>query len=43
MTEPIETKLRENLTERQKSYLKEKDVINIPEQNKAYIEEVWYV
>lgn len=41
MTEPTETKLRDNLAERQKSYAKEKDPVNIPEENKAFVEETW--
>ncbi|XP_041977962.1 poly(A)-specific ribonuclease PARN-like isoform X2 [Aricia agestis] len=40
MTEPMETKLRENLTERQKSYSVEKDVITIPEENKSQIDTI---
>ncbi|KAJ0177016.1 hypothetical protein K1T71_007025 [Dendrolimus kikuchii] len=38
MTEPIETKLRENLIERQKLYTKEKDAIEIPDDCKSFIE-----
>lgn len=41
MTEPTETRLRELLTERQKTYASEKDVINIPEENKQQIEDIW--
>lgn len=41
MTEPTETKLRDNLTERQKSYTKEKDPVNIPDEHKVFIEETW--
>ncbi|KAL0892772.1 hypothetical protein ABMA27_014478 [Loxostege sticticalis] len=40
MTEPTETRLRELLTERQKTYSSEKDVINIPEENKQQIEDI---
>lgn len=40
MTEPVETKLREQLTERQKS-VKEKDIIPIPEEHRNYVEETW--
>ncbi|CAH3997884.1 poly(A)-specific ribonuclease PARN-like [Pieris brassicae] len=40
MTEPIETKLREQLTERQKSYSNDKGTITIPDEYKAQIEEI---
>nr|ANG83463.1 poly(A)-specific ribonuclease [Biston betularia] len=39
MTEPIETKLRDNIKERQKTYSKEKDPVNIPDEHKDFIEE----
>lgn len=40
MTEPMETKLRENLTERHLNYSKEKDAVKIPEENKQQIEDI---
>lgn len=40
MTEPIETRLRENLTERQNRN-NEKDIITIPEENRSHIESIW--
>ncbi|CAG5051829.1 unnamed protein product [Parnassius apollo] len=40
MTEPTETRLREILIERQKSYSNEKDTITIPEENKQQIESI---
>lgn len=42
MTEPMETKLRENLTEKHKSMSNDKDIIVIPEENKKQIEDIWY-
>lgn len=41
MTASTETKLRENLTEKQQSYGKEKDTVRIPEENKQQIEDIW--
>lgn len=43
MTEPTETRLREYLIERQKTYSNEKDNIIIPEENKQHIEDIWFV
>ncbi|NP_001153677.1 poly(A)-specific ribonuclease [Bombyx mori] len=40
MTVPIECKLRENLTERQKTYSKGKDSIKVPDEHKAYVEDI---
>ncbi|CAF4900755.1 unnamed protein product [Pieris macdunnoughi] len=40
MTEPTETRLRENLTERQKSYSNDKGTITIPDECKAQIEDI---
>ncbi|XP_068632041.1 poly(A)-specific ribonuclease PARN-like [Battus philenor] len=40
MTEPTETRLRENLSERHKSYSNEKDNISIPEEHKQQIEDI---
>ncbi|CAH2037934.1 unnamed protein product, partial [Iphiclides podalirius] len=41
MTEPTESRLRDNLTERQKSYsYAEKDAITIPDENKQQIEDI---
>lgn len=41
MTEPVETRCREFLREKQKTYSKEMDPIPIPEENKAQINEIW--
>ena len=41
MTEPIESRLRENLTERQSRILNDKDPIVIPDENKPQIEDIW--
>lgn len=42
MTEPIETRLRENLTERQNRILNnENDTITIPEEHRNQIEDIW--
>lgn len=41
MTSSTETKLRENLAERQLSYSKEKDAVRIPEENRQQIEDIW--
>lgn len=42
MTEPIETRLRENLTERQNRILNnENDAITIPEEHRNQIEDIW--
>lgn len=41
MTEPTESRLRENLTERQKAHTTEKDAITIPDENKQQIEDIW--
>ncbi|XP_013169304.1 PREDICTED: poly(A)-specific ribonuclease PARN-like isoform X2 [Papilio xuthus] len=40
MTEPMETRLRENLTERQKSYVTGNNNIPIPDENKQQIEDI---
>ncbi|KPJ08315.1 Poly(A)-specific ribonuclease PARN [Papilio machaon] len=40
MTEPAETRLRENLTERQKSYVSGNNNIPIPDENKQQIEDI---
>ncbi|XP_050560831.1 poly(A)-specific ribonuclease PARN isoform X1 [Spodoptera frugiperda] len=40
MTSSTETKLRENLAERQLSYSKEKDAVRIPEENRQQIEDI---
>ncbi|XP_022120788.2 poly(A)-specific ribonuclease PARN [Pieris rapae] len=40
VTDPVETKLRENLTERQKSYSNDKGTITIPDEYKAQIEDI---
>ncbi|XP_022830630.1 poly(A)-specific ribonuclease PARN-like isoform X2 [Spodoptera litura] len=41
MTSATETKLRENLAERQLSYSKEKDAVRIPDENRQQIEDIW--
>lgn len=41
MTEPSETKLREQLIERHKNEKKEKDNITIPDEHRSYVEETW--
>lgn len=41
MNEPAETRLRENLTERQKSYVSSNNNIPIPDENKQQIEDIW--
>lgn len=40
MTEPTETRLREMLTERQKLYANETNIIPVPEENKQQIEDI---
>ncbi|XP_022830629.1 poly(A)-specific ribonuclease PARN-like isoform X1 [Spodoptera litura] len=40
MTSATETKLRENLAERQLSYSKEKDAVRIPDENRQQIEDI---
>ncbi|XP_047995663.1 poly(A)-specific ribonuclease PARN-like [Leguminivora glycinivorella] len=40
MTEPTETRLREMLTERQKSYANDTNIIPVPEENKQQIEDI---
>lgn len=40
LPEPVETRLRETLQERQSTYSREKDSIRIPEENKPHVEEV---
>ncbi|KAG6454788.1 poly(A)-specific ribonuclease PARN isoform X2 [Manduca sexta] len=40
MTEPVETRLRENLLEKQKTQAKEKDAITIPDEHKTFVEDV---
>ncbi|XP_013143270.1 PREDICTED: poly(A)-specific ribonuclease PARN-like isoform X2 [Papilio polytes] len=40
MNEPAETRLRENLTERQKSYVSSNNNIPIPDENKQQIEDI---
>lgn len=41
MTEPIESRLRENLTERQSRIVNDKDTIIIPDETKPQIEDIW--
>lgn len=41
MTEPTESRLRENLAERQSRSNNEKDTITIPAENKPQIEAIW--
>ncbi|GBP34967.1 Poly(A)-specific ribonuclease PARN [Eumeta japonica] len=40
MTEPTETRLRDSLTERQKQYSNDKEIITVPEENKQHIEDI---
>ncbi|KAG7303027.1 hypothetical protein JYU34_013035 [Plutella xylostella] len=40
MTEPTESRLRDNLTERQKLYSNDNNIIPIPEENKQHIEDI---
>ncbi|XP_073945025.1 poly(A)-specific ribonuclease PARN-like isoform X2 [Choristoneura fumiferana] len=40
MTEPTESRLRDMLAERQKSYSNDTNIINIPEENKQQIEDI---
>lgn len=41
MTEPTESRLRDMLAERQKTYSNDTNIITIPEENKPQIEEIW--
>lgn len=41
MTESTENRLRDNLTERQTSYSNKKEPLNIPDDNKQQIEDIW--